>query len=124
MLLNNFYIMLQEPQTEDNINWKIAIRLDPTHALYQGHFPGRPIVPGVCILQLIKECVEYTKKQSLQYAQVSSCKFLSAINPEENSRVEMKLTLKTVEENKLQLQAEGTTSGNCFIKLKAILIRR
>lgn len=122
MLLNNFYTILQAPQTVDHINWKIAIKLDPNHALYQGHFPGRPVVPGVCMLQLIKECAEQIQKQSLQYGQVSTCKFLFAINPEENSRIELKLALKTVEENKFQLQVEGTTSGNCFIKLKATLI--
>ncbi|HJD74756.1 MAG TPA: 3-hydroxylacyl-ACP dehydratase, partial [Bacteroides reticulotermitis] len=58
----------------------------------------------------------------LRYAQVSSCKFLSAINPIETPRISVVLTLKETEEGKLQLQAEGTVKDECFIKLKAVLI--
>ena len=44
----------------------------------------------------------------MQITQVSSCKFLSAINPIETPRIAIVLSLKETEEGKLQLQAEGT----------------
>ena len=60
---------------------EIEIELNPGHALYQGHFPGQPVVPGVCTLQMIKESAEQIVSQPLQYVQIASSKFLSAINP-------------------------------------------
>ncbi|MEB3375567.1 hypothetical protein SFC43_28135 [Bacteroides sp. CR5/BHMF/2] len=43
----------------------------------------------------------------MQIAQVSSCKFLSAINPIETPHISVALTFKEIEEGTLQLQAEG-----------------
>lgn len=146
MLLDNFYTILSS-ESSDSTTWTIQIELNPDHTIYQGHFPEYPVVPGVCLLQLIKECVENIRQQKMQIVQVSSCKFLSAINPIETPRIAIVLVLKETEEGKLRLQAEGTIKGNsvnnnivkkesteeeivkeestvkneCFIKLKAAL---
>lgn len=138
MLLDNFYTLLSS-ESPDSITWTIRVKLNPEHAIYQGHFPEHPVVPGVCLLQLIKECTEGIRRQQLQYTQVSSCKFLSVVNPVKTPCLAVTLTLKEMEEGKLQLQAEGTvkaegavtTEGTaeaeetaeneCFIKLKAVL---
>ena len=57
MLLDNFYTILSSESSDSTI-WTIQVKLNPGHPVYQGHFPGHPVVPGVCLLQLIKECVE------------------------------------------------------------------
>ena len=107
MLLDNFYTILSSESSVSTI-WTIQIELNPKHPIYQGHFPGHPVVPGVCLLQLIKECIEDIRQQKLQIAQVSSCKFLSAINPIETPHISVALTFKEIEEGTLQLQAEGS----------------
>ena len=104
MLLDNFYTILSSESSDSTI-WTIQIKLNPGHPVYQGHFPGHPVV---CLLQLIKECVEDIRQQKLQIAQVSSCKFLSAINPIETPHISVALTFKEIEEGTLQLQAEGS----------------
>ena len=107
MLLDNFYTILSSESSDSTI-WTIQVKLNPGHPVYQGHFPGHPVVPGVCLLQLIKECVEDIRQQKLQVTQVSSCKFLSAINPIETPYISVALTFKETEEGTLQLQAEGS----------------
>ena len=57
MLLENFYKIIHRKEREDGKR-EIEIELNPGHALYQGHFPGQPVVPGVCTLQMIKESAE------------------------------------------------------------------
>ena len=78
MLLENFYKIIHRKEREDGKR-EIEIELNPGHALYQGHFPGQPVVPGVCTLQMIKESAEQIVSQPLQYVQIASSKFLSAI---------------------------------------------
>ena len=34
------------------------LQLDASHVIYQAHFPGEPITPGVCIIQIAKELLE------------------------------------------------------------------
>ena len=57
MLLDNFYTILSSEQP-DETSGTVLLELNPDHAIYQGHFPAHPVVPGVCLLQLIKESVE------------------------------------------------------------------
>lgn len=54
MLLENFYKIIHRKEREDG-KQAIEIELNPGHVLYQGHFPGQPVVPGVCTLQMIKK---------------------------------------------------------------------
>ena len=84
MLLENFYKIIHIKEREDG-KQAIEIELNPGHVLYQGHFPGQPVVPGVCTLQIIKESAEQIANQPLQYVQIASSKFLSAINPLETT---------------------------------------
>ena len=53
MLLENFYKIIHIKEREDG-KQAIEIELNPGHVLYQGHFPGQPVVPGVCT------CLLYT----------------------------------------------------------------
>lgn len=120
MLLTNFYTLCQLEAQSDN-TWKAQIELNPNHALYQGHFPGHPVVPGVCLLQIIKECTENIRNERLQYVQMASCKFLAAVVPSEMSCLQLTLKLNEMEDGLLKLQAEGTANESGFIKLKAVL---
>ena len=65
MLLENFYKIIHIKEREDG-KQAIEIELNPGHVLYQGHFPGQPVVPGVCTLQIIKESAEQIANQHLQ----------------------------------------------------------
>lgn len=122
-LLPGFYTLLQS----DNINatdCSTQVMLNPQHPVYGGHFPGQPVVPGVCILQIIKECLEEICHTTLQYKQIASCKFLSAINPNETPELNFSFILKKNEDDVFQLLVEGTSAKGIFIKLKAQLTDR
>lgn len=62
MLLENFYKIIHIKEREDG-KQAIEIELNPGHVLYQGHFPGQPVVPGVCTLQIIKESAEHRSQR-------------------------------------------------------------
>lgn len=123
MLLEDFY-KIKHIATADHITWYVLAELNPNHKLYQGHFPQHPIVPGVCILQLIKECTETIQNTALLYTQIISCKFLSTIDPTKNQSLEFTLTIKSTENGQTYLLAEGKAANNCFIKLKALAINK
>ena len=84
MLLENFYKIIHIKEREDG-KQEIEIELNPGHVLYQGHFPGQPVVPGVCTLQIIKESAEQIASQPLQYVQIASSKVPVCHQPAENS---------------------------------------
>ena len=122
MLLDNFYTTKHIQQQPESTSWDVQIELNPKHPVYGGHFPSHPVVPGVCLLQIIKETSESIRNESLQYVQVGSCKFLSAIEPSSTPNLLFTLTFKETAEGQLKLLAEGFVNEGCFIKLKAVLL--
>lgn len=120
-LLTDFYIVTQS----ENINetdWTVKVMLNSKHPVYNGHFPQQPVLPGVCMLQIIKECTEAIYHTALQYKQIASCKFLSAINPNETPELEFLIIFKKSEADIFQISVEGSSSKGICIKLKAQLI--
>ena len=67
-------------------------------------------------------CAEQIASQPLQYVQIASSKFLSAINPLETPLLQLFIRLEKTEEHLFKLQAEGICNGKEFIKLKAVLM--
>ena len=81
MFKESFYTV-QEVVSVGNSH-KIAINLNAAHPIYRGHFPDQPVVPGVCTLQIIKECVADILNKELRFGTISSCKFSSLLIPSE-----------------------------------------
>lgn len=119
MPLNKFYKILDIKQ-EDEV-WIFRIELNPLNKIFEGHFPEHPIVPGVCSLQIIKECVENILGKAIQINYISSCKYLKAINPYDNKDLEIRIFLKNIESESICLTANGKSNKIDFIKLKATL---
>ena len=63
------------------------VLLDEKHFIYQAHFPGEPVTPGVCIIQMAKELLEDYLQHDFEIKQVKNVKFLSVISPTKTPRV-------------------------------------
>ncbi len=63
-------------------------RIPADHPSLPGHFPGRPVVPGVVLLDRVLEAIEAegAKIGALRFPQV---KFLRPLLPEETARIEL-----------------------------------
>ena len=72
---------------------KVSLSIGPDHPALAGHFPGRPIVPGVVLL----DAAVHALTQALRPAvagpiQVTSAKFLSPVGPGETVTVSLDTT--------------------------------
>lgn len=59
----------------------------PDHPSLAGHFPGRPIVPGVVLLDLVLEAIRQNSEHAVELHSIASTKFLHAVAPD--TRVDM-----------------------------------
>lgn len=55
--------------------------LNAGHEIYRAHFPGSPITPGVCIIQMAVEIFEELSGRKLQITEIRDAKFLSPVVP-------------------------------------------
>lgn len=61
------------------------VRIASTHPALPGHFPGRPIVPGVVLLDRIASAIERARGERL--AKIASVKFLAPLLPDEDAEL-------------------------------------
>lgn len=78
---------------------------DPT---FTGHFPQRPVLPGIFQIEMARQAAEITAGQTLHLHTLVKAKFLRPILPEEVIR----LALKCSEKNAmLQVRASFSVRG-------------
>lgn len=74
-----------------------SIRINKDHDIFKGHFPGNPVTPGVCMMQIIKELTEKVVKEKLFMQSSSNIKFMAIINPEINPDLDLILDISKTE---------------------------
>jgi 3-hydroxyacyl-[acyl-carrier-protein] dehydratase len=119
MLFTDFYTVDQMIMSDSGAVFHIT--LNPNHVIYNGHFPGQPVLPGVCSLQIIKECAEQLVNKKLHYAQISLCKFLRYVDPVQCNEITLNISIVKNEEGMFQISANGMNGDSYFIKIKAMV---
>ena len=89
-----------------SLSGSYELELNPSCFIYQVHFPGEPITPGVCIMQMGKEVLEDALGKPLQVAAVKNIKFLSIISPKETTRITYLLKKVEVSEGGQSVKAQ------------------
>jgi len=113
MLLKDFYTVLHSKQVEGKFITEIRIHKD--HRLYQGHFPGRPVTPGVVLMQLFKEEVERQFNCSLELQTANNIKFMAVVDPNQGENF---ILQSNIEKENGFLKLKGIAQHNGCIALK------
>lgn len=117
ILKNDFYSIGLLQQETGSIN--ALLQLNPEHAVFAGHFPGQPVVPGVCMVQMVKEILETVTGHALQLKTADHIKFLSMVNPQES--VELKATITyTLDADEIKVTAALYKSETVCLKMKGL----
>ena len=85
MLLNHFFTIGDKQVNGNELTVTLTINKD--HGIFEGHFPGQPVVPGVCMMQMILELMELVTGKRLKLLTAHDMKFLAVINPQVNNSV-------------------------------------
>lgn len=115
MQLKDFYRILSIEKAADQ-KYTAIISVNEKHDVFKGHFPGNPIMPGVCMMQIIKELTEQITKTSLMMQSLSNVKFMALINPEMTPELRLDLEITKTEEGTIKIK--NTTLFNETIALK------
>jgi|MGYP000963880783 3-hydroxyacyl-[acyl-carrier-protein] dehydratase len=115
MLLKDFYTVEQVEKISE-MKYNATIILNKEHDIFKGHFPGNPVTPGVCMMQIIKELSQDIFESSLTMVSSSNVKFMALINPEINSKLRLELDFSG--DVALELKVKNITYFEDTIALK------
>ena len=114
----------QLPPAEENTpsgKYSVTLTLDRSHEIFKGHFPGSPILPGVCQVEMVRELAEGILGFELLLSRASQVKFLNLINPLISEVLQMNLKFIEQDSGEFDVSAEVTSADNVFMKMKGRL---
>lgn len=98
------------------------VRLDAEHPVYGGHFPGNPVLPGVCSLQIVRECLELGTGRRHRFTAIRECKFLGMIVPQADGLLDIDIRLADDGPTAKKVTCVITNNEKTVLKLKATAI--
>lgn len=116
-LEDNFY-KIHNRESVDGV-CRVEVELLPDHPIYAGHFPQQPVVPGVCTLTIIKECIAKDLGCDVAFAAVKECKYMSALIPESGLRIVVEYSVD--DEKGVKATVKRAVGGEVVLKLRATL---
>ena len=106
--------------TEGNIV-KTNIALNAAHPIFKGHFPDQPVLPGVCMMQMVKEIVEVYLSKKIKLVKADDLKFLAFIHPDQNKLIQTELKIK-MENESIRVDARFVDHAIVLFKFKGTFV--
>lgn len=116
MLIKELYSIQSFKETDGSV--EASVKLNKDHEVFKGHFPGNPIMPGVCTIQLVKELTEKALDKELFLSVVSNVKFMAIINPKKNETIQVLLNILE-EDGAVKVKNTVSYDDTLAIKLSA-----
>lgn len=99
MLLKDKFFRVEGTEVQDAAHAVFHVTLLADCDCYRGHFPGKPVSPGVCNIEMIKECAELLTGKDLLLSAVKQCRLTAVATPAVCPQLDVTVT------------AEGTGDG-------------
>ena len=134
MFLNSFFYIVNDKNTkpietchgaslqnvatpQEVTSSQFVIRLNPEHPIFKGHFPGNPITPGVCVVQIAIDLFSNLFQQEFYLHKAKSIKFLNLIKPNEIDTICYQLSWEKLEGNGYRLKAVVLNEDVTYAKI-------
>lgn len=118
VLEGNFYKTNNIEKIDDG-SYNVEVELMSTHPIYAGHFPSQAVVPGVCTLTIIRECLSRILEKNVVFESIKECKYISALLPQDNLTITININI--TESNKLKVTVVRNDNQQAVLKLKSTI---
>lgn len=117
-LLDNLFLLREKRVESDAV--EMVLEPNPQHFIYSAHFPGNPITPGVCLIQVAGELLSQHLNRSLTLKEIKNVKFLSVLVPKAGNEVCYRFSSIVVEGLCCKVQVVIADSTTCYAKMSLL----
>jgi len=118
ILAGDFYTVVNMVAEEGRTS--AVLTINPDHEIFRGHFPGQPVVPGVCMMQIVKELLETATSRVLRLHTGLDLKFLSVIDPGVNNTIHAHTDFTVLASGDINVTARIFYNDTTFFKFKGV----
>lgn len=119
MLLENRYYRIID-RKEEGQDTVFRVSLLPDCDIYQGHFPGNPVCPGVCNIETVKECVEILTGKRLFIGFIRQCRLTAVASPDICPWVNVRINCTPAEEG-FAVTAKMSDDERVYMEYKGVM---
>lgn len=112
-LFNDLYSII----SADSTSARYSIVLNPEHAIYKAHFPGNPITPGVCTIQIAQNLLCQHLGRKLTLVGIKNVKFLQPIVPSESKTFDVVFKSITSEQTTVSATVDFLCEHTTYARL-------
>jgi 3-hydroxyacyl-[acyl-carrier-protein] dehydratase len=116
-MLKDDFFYIQSVNDEQGVI-SAMLEINPSHKIFQGHFPGQPVVPGVCMMEMVKEVTETVTGKEMFLRKADNIKFLSVIDPNINRNVNARIKYNNSEDRLITFEATLFKEEVIYLKFK------
>jgi 3-hydroxyacyl-[acyl-carrier-protein] dehydratase len=117
---NNIFIIENLDHSDGTVNVRLVVNANSD--ILKGHFPGQPVVPGACMLQLVKDVMENAVGQIVRLKKADNIKFMSMVVPGENNQLQLNVSYKISDDNIYAVQATLYSGDIICFKFQGIFV--
>ena len=119
ILLDDFFTINSLEVSGPDI--KAELEINAGHRIFEGHFPGQPVVPGVCMMQMVKEIIEKVTGKRTDLRKAHEMKFVAIIDPSKNNIISAMIKHVIDESGTLTVSAVFFKDELVHFKFKGLL---
>lgn len=119
LFLDNLYSIVSTSE-ESTEAVRLQIRLNADNIIFKAHFPGEPIMPGACIVQMVQELFSFWTKREVEITKIVNLKFLSVIKPDEVLDLDIAIKIKKEEDHQVHINADIVKDATTYTKMSLL----
>lgn len=119
---NDLFSIVEITHEEGAISAALTINAESN--ILKGHFPGQPVVPGACMLQVVKAVLETALKHPIRLKKADQLKFMRMIDPGNTLSAQLEISYKWVDEGIVGVSAKLTDGEMVCFKFQGIFARQ
>lgn len=93
-----------------------TLGINPGSEILKGHFPSQPVVPGACMLQIVKEVLENALNHPLRLKKADQLKFMIMIDPAHTLVVNLDISYQYPEDGIVSVSAKLSNADVVYFK--------
>jgi 3-hydroxyacyl-[acyl-carrier-protein] dehydratase len=99
-----------------------TLQINKDAEIFIGHFAGQPVLPGACMLQMVKEVLQSALSIPLQLQKASTIKFIILIDPRVHESLQLRLTYQSSKNDIIEITADMIVQNAICFKFKGSFI--
>ena len=118
MKFEDYYYKVYSMHTDWTYSMTEHIAFLPGCDIFGGHFPGHPVCPGACNIQLIKDVAQRLTGHKLLVSAIRQCRFTALLTPDTCPEVDVQVDITARTEAGYSITAHISDERQTYVEFK------